>query len=151
MKFHCDGCDQEKDFQKDMVFMTTTKEGKGPNLRFCRTCRTVRVSFPDVYFDGKPEENLADDPRTGKPRIFGSRGEKLAYLKSKGIMEAGDNYHGAPIQFSQNQNRKVVDSKTEVQLALKRVKEMGKDQRHQEYLKIVKEGEQRASNFRRSA
>lgn len=143
LTFLCDGCETQKNFAKDFVFMTTTKEGKGPNLRFCRTCRTVRVSFPDVYFDGKPEENLADDPVTGRPRIFASKGEKAAYLRSKGIMEAGDNYHGAPTELYKNQLRKAVDGRHEVQMALKKVKEMGKDQRHQEYLRIVKEGEKR--------
>ena len=135
--FFCDGCEKEKDFYKEFVFMTTTKEGTGKNLRFCRNCRTVRVSFPDIYFDGKPEENLADD-ENGKPRVFASKGQKASYLKERGIMEAGDRVHGAPVQVSRNVPRGE-DSSNAAKMALKKVREMGKDVRRQAYLKIVKE------------
>jgi hypothetical protein len=139
MNFLCNGCEKNKNFEKEFVFMTTTKEGKGENLKFCRTCRTVRVSFPDIYFDGKPEENLANDPLTDKPRVFISKGQKATYLKERGIMEAGDAHHGAPIQIHQNQNKKI-NTRHEVQMALKKVKEMGRDVRRQAYLKVIKEG-----------
>lgn len=91
----------------------------------------------DVYWDGKPEQGLADDPVTGKPRIFSSKGEKAAYLRSRGLQEAGDTYHGAPLQIHKNQERRS-DSRHEVMMALKKVREMGQDVRRQEYLKIVK-------------
>lgn len=99
--------------------------------------------MPDVYFDGKPEENLADDPATGRPRMFGSRGEKAAYLKSRGLMEAGDTVHGAPVEVHRNQERRI-DTRHEVQMALKKVRDMGRDNRRQEYLRITKEGQNRA-------
>jgi hypothetical protein len=94
-----------------------------------------------VYWDGKPEENLADGP-DGKPMVFLSRGQKAAYLKAKGLQEAGDRYHGAPISFHRNQERKVVDSRHEVRMALKKVQGMGRDNRRQQYLKILKERRQ---------
>lgn len=141
MIFFCNGCEQEKDFKDCRLWICPEKS---PMLRFCKICRTVRASVPDVYWDGKPEENLADDPRTGKPRVFHSKGQKDAYLKGRGLMEAGDRFHGAPVQLAQNQLRKAVDSKHEVQMALKKVKEMGKDRRRQEYLRIINEGKKRA-------
>lgn len=139
MKFKCAGCEQERDFFKDFVFMTTSKEGKGPNLKFCRTCRTVRAGFPDIYWDGSPEENLKNDPITGKLPVFLSKGQKAAYLKERGMMEAGDRVHGAPVQVSANNPNPVFDSRNEVKMAMKKVMEMGKDQRHQSYLKLMKE------------
>lgn len=151
---YCFQC--EKLIDEEKVFISVTKQVEGCWKNFCRNCvaphkfeykptefkvGSGRASFPDVFWDGKPEENLADDPRTGKPRVFHSKGQKSAYLKEKGIMEAGDKYHGAPVQISQNQLRKAVDGRHEVQMAIKKVKEMGKDQRHQEYLKIIREGQ----------
>ena len=107
--------------------------------RYCRLCQSPKAAVPDVYFDGKPEINLADDPTTGKPRVFSSRGEKAAYLKERGICEAGDKVRGAPVMLHKEKPPKL-DSRHEVQMALKRVKEMGRDVRRQEYLKIQKEG-----------
>jgi hypothetical protein len=141
MIFFCNGCGQNKDFRDCRLWIVPEK---GTMLRYCKICRTVRASVPDVYWDAKPEENLADDPRTERPRVFSSKGEKAAYLKSRGLMEAGDRVHGAPVSFMHNQNRKVVDSKAEVQAALQKVKKMSPDYRRQEFLKIVKEGQNRA-------
>jgi len=81
---------------------------------------------------------LADDPNTGKPRVFSSKGEKAAYLKERGLREAGDKVRGAPVMIHQNQNIRT-DSKHEVKMALKRVKEMGIDRRRQEYYRIMKQ------------
>jgi len=93
-----------------------------------------------VYWDGKPEENLADDPVTGQPPVFFSKGHKAAYLKSRGIVEAGDRVHGAPAMTSTPPK---LDSRHEVRMALKKVSEMGRDVRRQEYLRIIKEGQRR--------
>lgn len=134
----CDGCSHDVNFSEFRLWVCPEKGGM---LRYCKGCRYGTTSFPDVYFDNKPEINLADDPITGKPREFLSRGQKAAYLKEKGIREAGDRYHGAPYQFSQNQEKKRVDTKHEVQMALKKVREMGKYRRHQEYLKLMKENQ----------
>jgi len=137
MTFHCDTCNQARDFDKDYSLYIINRRNEVS--RVCRSCRgRSSVSFPDVYFDGKPEENLADDPHTGKPRVFSSRGEKAAYLRERGIMEAGDLIHGAPYSTSGNPGK--VDSRHEVRMALKKVKEMGKDVRRQEYLRITKGG-----------
>lgn len=142
MTFWCDGCARNVDFSDFKMMILSPKHDKV--TRLCRGCRSGTTSkVVDVYFDGKPEENLADDPRTGKPRVFSSKGEKAAYLKFKGLMECGDSVHGAPVQLAPNQERKAVDSRHEVQMALKRVREMGRDVRHQEYLRITKEGQRR--------
>ncbi len=141
MTFHCDSCGMERDFDTEYG-MCVAYEKK--LMRICRLCRRPRAGLPDVFWDGpKPEENLADDPRTGEPRVFFSRGEKAAYLKERGLMEAGDRTHGSLAQLSQNQNRKT-DSHHEVKMALKKVREMGRDNRHQEYLRIIKQGRDHA-------
>lgn len=135
----CNGCER----QKEDIVLWIAQEKQTSLLRYCRECRSPKSSVPDVYWDGKPEHNLADDPNTGQPRVFFSKGEKAAYLKSRGIMEAGDRHHGAPVQMYQNQNRKI-DSRNEVQMALRKVKEMGADRRRQEYMRVVKEARSRA-------
>ena len=68
MKFFCDGCNKDRDFDREygLFIATANKEIK----RICKLCRKPQTSFPDVYWDGKPEEGLADDPLTGKPRVF---------------------------------------------------------------------------------
>jgi hypothetical protein len=121
--------------------MWRIQDKKGASLeRFCRWCVSGTVSDPDVFWDGKPEENLADDPVTGKPRVFISKGQKAAYLKDHGLMEAGDSVHGAPVMFHREHSRKP-DSRHETLMAIKKIKEMGQDVRRQEYLRIKKEGQ----------
>ncbi len=130
----CSGCNQEK----NIVFWIAP-DGMDL-LRYCRECRSPTSGLPDVYWDGKPEENLANDPTTGQPRVFFSKRAKAEYLKARGLMEAGDRVHGAPVQIHKNQERKV-DSRHEVQMALKKVKEMGSFNRRQEFLRIQKEAQ----------
>lgn len=141
MKFYCNGCHNTRDFETEYgMLVATAKEGI---KRICRLCRKPKVFVPDVYWDGKPEENLADDPNTGKPVSFRSPGEKAAYLREKGLAEAGDRVHGAPVEFNKMLPEPVVDSQREVKIALKHVREMGRDVRRQEYLRITKEGQRR--------
>lgn len=141
MTFFCQGCDQEKDYS---LFSILIIERWGHGIkRFCKDCRNPSPCVPDVYFDGKPEHNLADDPTTGQPRVFFSKGEKAAYLKQRGLMEAGDRVHGAPMMIHQNQNRKV-DTKPQVQEALRKVMQMSPSARHREYQRIRKEGRHEA-------
>lgn len=141
MTFFCNNCEQEKDHS---LFSLLLIERWGHGIkRFCRECRAPSAGVPDVYWDGKPEINLADDPHTDKPRVFFSKGQKAQYLKDRGLMEAGDRVHGAPVQFHQNQNKKV-DTRPQVQEALRMVKQMGSDQRRQAYLKVMKERQQRS-------
>lgn len=137
MIFFCNGCEKDRDFDRDYgVLIITVRDGI---KRICRFCQRPKAFVPDVFWDGKPEENLANDPVTGKPRVFSSAGEKSTYLKERGLMEAGDRVHGAPVMFHQQQPKKP-DTRHEVKLALKKVREMGIDNRRQEYLRITKEG-----------
>lgn len=111
----------------------------GDGTQICNKCGlNSTLTVPDVYWDGKPEENLANDPSTGKPRVFLSKLDKARYLQERGIMEAGDRIHGAPIQVSRMKPER--DTRQEVRMALKKVREMGIDVRRQEYLRIKKEG-----------
>lgn len=98
------------------------------------------VGLPDVYWDGKPEHNLADDPLTGKPRVFGSKAEKARYLQQRGLSEAGDRVHGG-YASAMDVRHTTVDDRTSALKALQHVKQMGRDVRRQEYLRIVKEGQ----------
>lgn len=85
---------------------------------------------------------MADDPVTGKPRVFLSKGHKARYLKERGLMEAGDKVRGAfapAVDHPQKQ-----DNRALVAEALHQVKQMGRDYRRQEYLRIVKEGQKHA-------
>ena len=138
MKFLCNGCEKDCDFDLDFSLLIITP--KNVTQRFCRECRKPKVGVPDIFWDGKPEENLADDPNTGQPRVFFSKGEKARYLQERGLMEAGDRVHGAPVQLSQNQTRKT-DSRPQVQEALRKVKQMSPDYRRNEFLRIKKEAE----------
>lgn len=134
MIFFCNGCQKEKDFKECKFWLCIDKE---PIKRFCRHCKSGTVEFADVYWDGKPEINLADDPLTGQPRVFLSKGQKASYLKERGLREAGDRIHGAPIEMTKVERK--YDSRHDVKMAIKQVKEMGKDVRRQAYLKILKE------------
>jgi len=136
LQFTCNSCENKKDFMSEFSLLIIEKWGYGIK-RFCKSCRSPKGGVPDVYWDGKPEENLADGP-DGKPIQFLSKGQKAAYLKERGIMEAGDRVHGAPIQVSKQEPPKL-DSRAEVQQALRKVKEMGAYNRRQEYLRICKE------------
>lgn len=139
MKFFCNSCETQKDYDAFSLLLIE-KWGYGIK-RYCKSCRTPSPGVPDVYWDGKPEINLADDEHTGKPRVFLSKGQKAAYLKEKGLSEAGDRIHGAPVQIDNSGPK--VDGRHEVRKALQHVKNMGSDRRRQEYLRIMKEGKQR--------
>lgn len=136
MTFLCNGCEKEISYGPDYGIMIITIHDE--ILRYCRSCRTPKAAVPDVYWDGKPEINLADDPNTGKPRVFGSKAEKAAYLKERGLIEAGDRKHGAPIEMTKESEERS-NSRDEVRKALQKVRNMGQDVRRQEYLKLIKE------------
>jgi hypothetical protein len=136
LTFFCNGCATERDFDRDYgLLIITPKDGI---KRICRVCRKPNAAIDDVYFDGRPEENLADDPLTGKPRVFTSKAEKAAYLRERNIIEAGDRLHGAPISLATSSQPKQ-NSRDAVRRAISQVKQMGRDVRRQAYLKIVKE------------
>lgn len=138
MVFTCCVCGKERDFETEFSSTLVTREGE--YFRYCVSCRKPNKGFPDVYWDGKPEENLADDPNTGRPRIFSSKGEKAAYLREKGLAEAGDRVGGAPFQ-QQGSGSQLPhpDSRHEVKEALHKVKQMGRDYRKREYRRILHE------------
>lgn len=108
---------------------------------WCDGCAVVEFSLPDVYVDGKPEWNLPDDPRTGKPPVFGSRIEKLAFLKEHNLVEARGSEHGGPSMPKAHPEPDRAKARHEARLALKHVGEMGRGVRRQEYLRILKERE----------
>ena len=138
MMSFCDGCQIERDFSDIRKWVIPENEKK--LFRFCRFCTEVRAYLPDVYFDGKPEENLANGP-DGKPITFSSKGEKAAYLESKGLREAGDRYHGAPISSVESEARRLemvkVNNRKEIKEALEKVKRMPANQRREEYLRLI--------------
>ncbi len=138
--FHCNSCLYNKD-EHEFSLLVIERWGHGIK-RYCRDCRSPRAGVPDTFFDGKPEINLADDPHTGKPRVFSSKGEKARYLKERGLQEAGDRVNGAPLTFHDKKPPRL-DAKEEVQKALHKVRQMGSDRRHQEYLRIVRESRDR--------
>lgn len=101
----------------------------------------ANTALPDVYWDGKPEEGLADDPVTGKARIFSSKREKAEYLQAHNLQEAGDAVHGSRMLTTSgiSAEERKVRSIEQVRMAQKKVSEMGKDVRRQEVLRIIKE------------
>ena len=139
MNFKCDGCLKDQSYSElGVTIITVYNEYK----RFCRSCRSPKSVAYDIFWDGKPEENLADDPQTGQPPVFFSKGQKAAYLREKGICEAGDRVHGAPVTLVGQKHK--VDSRPQVREALHKVKQMGVDARHREYNRIIKEGQRYA-------
>ena len=115
----------------------------GDGWERCDACSDMRgAGVPDVYWDGTPEHGLPDDPQTGQPRIFSSKGEKARFLRENNLVEAGDKVHGSfPTVLGETLERG--DAREQAQAALHFVSQMGKDRRRQEYLRIVKEAQAR--------
>lgn len=116
-------------------------DGNREYIEMCDKCGDIGIpDFPDVYWDGKPEENLADDLMTGKPPVFLSKRHKARYLRERDICEAGDNVRGAPVSFS---NRpKQLFTKEDLKMARAEVSKMGRDFKRQKLLKLIKETKQ---------
>mgnify|MGYP001607593859 CR=1 FL=1 len=108
------------------------------NFRCCDKCGFVQISgMPDIYWDGKEEHGLPDDPKTGRPMVFRSKLEKQNFLRENCLVEAGDKTHGA---FTSILDRRVHRGDSSVAMqALAAVKEMGKDYRRQEINRILKD------------
>jgi hypothetical protein len=136
VNFHCDGCQTNRD-QADLKRCVIDQDKNF--LRYCRFCISGTAKVVDVYWDGKEEHGLADGP-DGKPRVFSSRGEKAAYLKERGLMEAGDRIRGS---YPTLEEPKRTDGKAAVKEALRKVAEMSPDYRRQEYLRLKHEAQQR--------
>lgn len=120
----------------------------GNGWEACNKCdgstRSASNLEPDVYFvPGKPEDNLPDDPRTGKPPVFYSKREMATFLKERGLVQVRDKEHGGiSIPPSFNGGSRGVDRNSkswhESRMQVKHLREMGIDQRRQAYLKAVK-------------
>jgi hypothetical protein len=113
-------------------------------VEYCNSCGAVGAgSSVDVFWDGKAEHGLPDDPKTGQPRVFGSKSEKAAFLKENYLVEAGDRVHGSTIHQTRGNDERKESSRAVVEEALRHVRSMGKDYRRQEYLKIIQESQRR--------
>lgn len=120
---------------------STARNEDGNYAEWCGNCsESSFAGLPDVFWDGKPEENLADGP-DGKPRVFLSKGQKARYLQERGICEAGDRFHGAPFTglVSEDKAAKAKTFSHEAREARRKVEAMGKDVRRQAILKIIQE------------
>ena len=85
------------------------------------------------------EHGLPDDPKTGKPLVFSSKGEKARYLRANNLVEAGDRMGGAPATILRDQGPK--ENNREIALkALAHVKQMGQDRRREEFNRIRQQG-----------
>lgn len=120
---------------------STERNEDGSCVEWCDSCsKGSFASVPDVFWDGRPEENLADGP-DGKPRVFLSKGQKAAYLKERGISEVGDKVHGAPYSSVQREDARTRQYRNShmVAEARRKVQQMGRDVKRQEILRIMKE------------
>jgi len=133
----CSGCGNKEAYKTASMF-TENEQGERVNTEWCDRCGTVsNVWMPDVFWDGKPEENLADGA-DGKPRVFGSKRDKAIYLKSKGIFEAGDSYHGAMMSATRVPARDTRKSLEQTREAIRKAKSMGADVRRREIHRMMK-------------
>lgn len=129
-KIPCSNCNNPRPYK--------TVSGNG--WEYCDRCGDFgKTTVHDVYWKpGFEEHGLADDPNTGKPIVFGSKGEKAAYLKAHGLKEAGDRMGGAPATVLGHSVPQDNPREAAIQ-ALAEVKKMGKDYRRQEFLRIQRE------------
>lgn len=147
---NCTGCgNQGAIFFKAGFFKN--EDGVREFYEYCEKCGDAGpVCVSDVFWDGKPEENLADGP-DGRPRVFLSKGQKAQYLRDHGILEAGDAVHGAPftaIRHDDGSDRKNRWS-AEVREARRKAESMGRDVRRQAVLKIIREARQHEEEAKR--
>jgi len=118
----CNGCGNDKAYKTISV----------DDFEYCDRCGEFSSrALPDVYWDGKPEHGLADDPVTGKPRVFSSKMEKARYLKERGLVEG---WAKNPTDVRKNGREEAIS-------ALKEVSKWGKDYRRQQFLRIKRGSE----------
>ena len=128
MALECDGCGN-KHAHRIRIYEDRTC--------ICDACGMgANTPVYDVYWDGKPEHGLADDPATGKPRVFTSKAEKAMYLREKGLVEMGDRVKGAHLGVAGR--RQKPDSRETVREALNEVRSWGREYRHQKFLEVIK-------------
>ena len=126
----CGGCGNQN--------ATRTRSGK--DWEYCNVCGEVGNSgVSDVFWKpGMEEHGLPDDPKTGKPMVFNSKGEKARYLSANNLVEAGDRMRGAPASILREQGRKENNREVALQ-ALHHVKQMGQDRRREEFNRLRRE------------
>jgi hypothetical protein len=136
----CNGCGNKAASRIRAGFFTN-EQNKREHYEYCDRCGDIGIpSVPDVYFDGKPEHGLPDNPKTGKPYEFSSKFEKARFLKDNHLKEAGDTVHGSMVHHTREHAPK--DNAREVaNRALSHVKQMGADYRREQYLKIVRDSQ----------
>lgn len=136
----CQCGNNEATFSRSGFFRN--EQGEREYYEYCNACGDAGpVYVPDVFWDGKPEENLADGA-DGKPVTFLSRRHKAMYLEERGIYEAGDRFGGAPFTGIATKEKKNPFSKDSVAKARKQVDEMGRDVRRQKVLEIIKKAQE---------
>lgn len=113
---------------------------QGQGWEFCDACGHLpKIGVADVYWDGKAEHGLPDDPRTGQPRVFGSKGEKAAFLRAHGLKEAGDRMHGgnATMNGRDRHTEDPAKARDAVNRALAHVKQLPKEERQRRIMTLI--------------
>ena len=129
----CSGCGNKNAYK--------TLSGNGWEV--CDACDRVSAPWvPDVYWDGTPEHGLPDDTKTGKPHVFGSKVEKAIFLKQNHLVEAGDRVKGSMVLTTRGETQ-MNECSDAAREALFKVKQMGRDYRRQEFLRIQKQARDR--------
>lgn len=134
----CAGCGNPE------AYRTRTYAG---GAQVCDRCGGLGpLALPDVFWDGMPEHGLADDPVSGGPRVFLSRGQKARYLKEKGLVEAGDRIRGSNLTSrsgpaAADKASARARNRDLARAARAQVRKMGRDVRRQKYLEIKKQAE----------
>lgn len=94
----CNGCGNDSASRVRVGFWETEDKNR-EQYEYCNRCGEVgSANLPDVFFDGKPCQNLCG--ADGRPMEFTSKGHKAKYLKEHNLSEAGDKIHGAPIDYT---------------------------------------------------
>ena len=125
--------------KNESAYRITVIEGGDECCDRCGDVGYFRV--PDLFVDGKPEINLPDDPKTGKPPVFTSRLEKERFLREHKLVEVRGKEHGGPSLPKQYPEENPTAGREAAMNALFHVKQMGRDYRRQEYQRIVKEAQ----------
>ena len=117
----------------------------GAGWEVCDQCGETGSNLePDVYVrPGVPEENLPDDPRTGKPPVFYSKREMSNFLREHRLVQVRDREHGGvSMPGSIDAKRQAVDRNSaswhKQRMTVKMIREMGIDVRRQAALKAAK-------------
>lgn len=142
----CGNCGNQKAFRLFYAYQRNV----------CDQCGDFKTHvLPDLYLvPGQPEDNLPDDPCTGRAPIFETKRQMAAYLKKHHLIQVRDRDHGAfsmPTMIHQTKKRSAarpianfqsVDRTTpswhESRMLVKHFRDMGIDQRRQAYWKAVK-------------